>query len=186
MIGMAPIYVVPIHLSSGYLLNPLSEKISATFHRDSTIASLPVDPSSTYDISRNQYNSSLLLAKLLEIKPRNAHRILGITDLDLFIPILTFVFGEAQLNGPAAVVSIHRLRNQFYGLKRNEQLLRDRLEKETIHELGHTFGLIHCRNDLCVMNVSTYVENIDIKSSRLCQSCLRLYNERLKASRYFG
>jgi len=128
MIGMAPIYVVPIHLSSGYLLNPLSEKISATFHRDSTIASLPVDSSSTYDISRNQ----------------------------------------------------------FYGLKRNEQLLRDRLEKETIHELGHTFGLIHCRNDLCVMNVSTYVENIDIKSSRLCQSCLRLYNERLKASRYFG
>ncbi|MDZ7262718.1 MAG: archaemetzincin family Zn-dependent metalloprotease [candidate division KSB1 bacterium] len=175
MIEPAPIYLVPIQLSNDSLLLPLSERISATFHRETVIISLPIDPSSTYEPSRNQYNSSLLLAQLVAMRPGNAHRILGVTELDLYIPILTFVFGEAQFNGPAAVVSTHRLRNEFYGLARNDQVLQERFEKEAIHELGHTFGLVHCRDDLCVMSVSTYVENIDLKSCRLCQSCLKVY-----------
>ena len=174
---MSLIYVVPIHLSNKSLLISLSEKISTTFHQATKIISPFIDHSATYDPSRNQHNSSLLLAQLIDSKPQDTLRIIGITDLDLFIPILTFVFGEAQLNGPSAIVSIHRLRNQFYGIAEDEQLLQDRLDKETIHELGHTFGLIHCRNDLCVMNVSTYAENIDLKPARFCQSCQKKYNE---------
>jgi len=174
-----PIYIVPIHLPMISLLKPLSEKIAATFHCLTEITSLPINPTSTYDPKRNQYNSSMLLAELITRKPENTYRILGVTDLDLFIPILTFVFGEAQLNGAAAVVSIHRLQNQFYGLTRNDKLLEARLEKEAIHELGHTFGLIHCRSDLCVMNVSTYVEYIDLKTPHFCQSCQKVYNETL-------
>lgn len=184
MTGTTPIYLVPIHFSMNSLLSPLSKRISDTFHQETETLLLPIDPSSAYDLSRKQYNSSLLLAELVAMKPNNNNRILGVTDLDLFIPILTFVFGEAQFNGPAAVVSIHRLNNQFYGLPNDLQLLQDRLEKEVIHELGHTFGLIHCQSDLCVMNVSTYVENIDLKSPGLCQSCLSLYNERM-ATRFY-
>ena len=169
---MSYIYAVPVHLSRESLLDPLQERISTTFHHETRIESLSIDPTFAFDPSRKQYNSSLLLAKFVEAKPKDGLRILGVTDLDLYIPILTFVFGEAQLNGPAAIVSIHRLRNEFYGLPSNDHLLHERLEKEAIHELGHTFGLVHCRSDLCVMQPSTYVENIDLKPLTLCQSCL--------------
>ena len=178
---MSHISVVPIHLSHPPLLNTLREKIHTIFHLETRTYTPVIDPAFALDHSRKQYNSSLLLGKLVETHPKDALRILGVTDLDLFIPILTFVFGEAQLNGPAAIVSIHRLSNEFYGLPRDDTKLQERLEKETIHELGHTFGLLHCRNDRCVMNTSTYVENIDIKPPTFCQSCLRTYNEGLAA-----
>jgi archaemetzincin len=107
-------------------------------------------------------------------------KVLGVTELDLFIPIFTFLFGEAQLNGPGALVSIHRLHNQFYGIPEDEERLRSRLVKESIHELGHTFGLIHCFALRCVMNTSTYVEEIDQKPPTFCRICetemLRLRN----------
>jgi archaemetzincin len=94
-----------------------------------------------------------------------------VVEVDLFIPVLTFVFGEAQLNGPAAIVSTHRLSNQFYGLGRNPKLMLERLQKELVHELGHTFGLYHCHQFECVMRSSTYVEEIDMKLSRPCDAC---------------
>jgi archaemetzincin len=91
--------------------------------------------------------------------------------MDLYIPVLTFVFGEAQLDGMAAIVSTHRLQNQFYGLPHDDDLMLRRLEKEVIHELGHTFGLFHCRQFECVMRSSTYVEEIDLKRADLCDAC---------------
>ncbi len=130
------------------------------------------DPELAYDSSRGQYNSRLLLAQLLrEAKPDNA-RILGVVGVDLFIPVLTYVFGEAQLAGRAAVVSTHRLDNQLYGLPANRKLLLQRLRKEAIHELGHTYNLVHCHQHACVMMSSTYVEGIDLKSDRFCDRCL--------------
>ena len=106
------------------------------------------------------------------------HPVVGV----IFEPATDYMYtavkdGEAQLNGPAAIVSITRLRNEFYGLPKNDTLLRERMEKEAIHELGHTFGLVHCRNDLCVMRPSTYVENIDLKPPQLCYSCLKRFME---------
>lgn len=175
---MSSLYVVPIKLSKDLLLPPLRERILNTFHIETKIGAFSIDPSSGYDSSRNQYNSSALLAELIATQPKDTLRILGVADLDLFVPVLTFVFGEAQLNGPAAVVSIHRLKNQFYGLPKDERLLQERLEKEAIHELGHTFGLLHCRDDSCVMSASTYVENIDLKSDRFCFSCSKILNGR--------
>lgn len=96
---------------------------------------------------------------------------LGIFNVDLFIPILTYIFGQAFLNGRAGIASIYRLRNERYGIKANEQIFTDRIRKEVIHELGHTFGLIHCQNPDCVMRSSTYVEDIDQKSHQLCGNC---------------
>ena len=98
-------------------------------------------------------------------------RILGITALDLYIPILTFVFGEAQLHGNCAVVSSFRLRQEFYGLPADTALFRSRVLKESIHELGHTFELSHCDDYQCVMSPSHGVEWIDLKTNRLCQAC---------------
>jgi predicted Zn-dependent protease len=98
--------------------------------------------------------------------------IVGVTDVDLYIPILSFVFGEAQLGGHTAVVSYHRLHQQFYGLPRDDSLLRERLVKEAIHEAGHTLGLTHCDDYDCVMAASHAVEWLDLKGARFCAACL--------------
>ena len=174
---MPLIYIASIRFEPSHLLIPLQARITRVFHLETKTVPLEAGPSAAFDAAREQYNSSRLLTELVAFRPADAFRIIGVTTLDLFIPILTFVFGEAQLHGPAAIVSTHRLRNEYYGLARNETLLQDRLEKEAIHELGHTFGLVHCRNDRCVMNTSTYVENIDLKPVDLCYSCLKFLHK---------
>jgi archaemetzincin len=98
-------------------------------------------------------------------------RFLAIADVDLYIPILKYVFGEAQMGGPCAVVSIHRLRQEFYGLAPDRPLLSQRLLKESVHELGHTLDLRHCQDYRCVMASSHSVEWIDLRESTMCDSC---------------
>ncbi|MBI3194727.1 MAG: archaemetzincin family Zn-dependent metalloprotease [Ignavibacteriae bacterium] len=145
-----------------------------------------------YDSSRIQYNSSVLLAQLLstqsnpttgfagrELHSRPDRKLIAIVDVDLYIPVLTFVFGEAQLEGTAAIVSTHRLSNAFYGVEENRSLLLERLTKELVHELGHTFGLFHCKQFECVMRSSTYVEEIDLKKAEMCKNCSRILLEKL-------
>ncbi len=135
----------------------------------------PVDISrDDYDATRMQFYSTRMIKKILEKRIDNAKKIIGITTVDLFVPVLTFVFGQAQLDGKAAVVSIHRLRQEFYGLPANQKLLYERLGKEITHELGHTFGLIHCENPLCVMHFSNSIREIDVKESNFCSSCAKI------------
>ena len=164
--------VVPIYL--GYqaaLLPQLEEQLNAAFGLRVERHPPGFDPEIAFEPARGQYNSRILLAQLLrDLRPR-CTRILGVTSSDLFIPVLTFVFGEAQLSGRAAVVSTHRLAPELYGLKPNPRLFADRLVKEAVHELGHTYGLVHCSRARCVMTSSTYVENIDLKAAQLCDRC---------------
>jgi archaemetzincin len=96
---------------------------------------------------------------------------MGVINLDLFLPIFTFQFGQAQLGGLSAILSTFRLHNKFYGLEEDTALYEERIRKEAVHELGHTFGLVHCYNPVCVMRSSTYVENVDQKSLDFCSTC---------------
>jgi archaemetzincin len=94
-----------------------------------------------------------------------------LTARDIFIPMLSFVYGQAQLNGPAAVVSVARLRQEYYGLPANPQLFLLRVRKELLHEVGHTLGLTHCPDGLCTMTLSTNIHQLDQKSAEFCPSC---------------
>jgi len=134
-----------------------------------------------YDEHRGQYNSTAILHSLLSSDrsglrasislPGNGVRIIGITPHDLFIPILTYVFGEAALGGDVAVVSYHRFRNELYGLSSDRTLLLERVRKVAIHELGHTLGLVHCTLQHCVMHAASYVEELDMKGHEFCPYC---------------
>jgi archaemetzincin len=168
---MSYIDIVPIGEVEETLLLFLEQNIFQTFRIQTRILNRRFDLSPVYDPARNQFNSSGLLLQLINDASPETLKILGVTELDLFMPIFTFLFGEAQLNGIGALVSAHRLHNQFYGIPEDEALLKDRLLKEGIHELGHTFGLIHCFTLKCVMRSSTYVEEIDQKSIHFCRSC---------------
>jgi archaemetzincin len=168
---MSYIDIIPIGEVEETLLLFLRQSLFQTFKIQTRIRKRRFNLSPVYDPARNQYNSSGLLLELINDTPPETLRILGVTELDLFIPIFTFLFGEAQLNGIGALVSAHRLHNQFYGIPENKELLRSRLLKEGIHELGHTFGLIHCFALNCVMKSSTYVEDIDQKPIHFCKIC---------------
>lgn len=130
-----------------------------------------MDLSEFYDPSRRQYNGNKLLHKIEDDYAADNSKTLAVFNVDLFIPILTYIFGQAALNGRVGIASIHRLSNELYGIPKNDKLLLDRTRKEIIHELGHTFGLIHCMDTKCVMKSSTYVEDIDQKSHHLCNKC---------------
>ncbi len=132
---------------------------------------VPLDLGACYVPSRRQHHATQLLAALLPHLPDPTAKVLGIVPVDLFIPVLTFVFGQAQLDGPGAVVSTYRLGTEFYGLPADEGMLVERVIKECVHELGHTFGLVHCEDYDCVMHSSTAVDEVDLKRSELCGQC---------------
>ncbi len=153
-------------------IREISNSVSQTFSVKVVFRDIILDFGLTFDDHRFQYNSSIILSLIKNhnlINPDS--KTIVLTDLDLFVPILTYVFGEAEFKGNTAVVSSHRLHPEYYGLPRNDKILQERTEKELIHELGHTFGLIHCPDDTCVMHSSTYVEDIDLKGVRFCMSC---------------
>jgi archaemetzincin len=123
------------------------------------------------DAERRQYASIAVLEMLLRLCPDDAAKVLAVTDRDLFIPVLTFVFGQAQLGGRTAVVSLARLRQEFYGLPENRQVFTERAAKEALHETGHMFGLVHCPDRNCAMSLATNVRQIDTKQAAFCAPC---------------
>ena len=132
------------------------------------------NPQYAYNERRFQYNSKLILKRLLQY-PHDSIRLIAITPVDLYVPVLKFVFGLSQINGQCAVISLHRLRPEFYNKPPNMDLLMTRTEKTVLHELGHSLGLTHCRDTRCIMYSSTRVEDIDHKRSRWCPTCSELF-----------
>lgn len=151
------------------LMDAVRDSLAREFGIRCSVDTTIIDPSFAYYPQRNQYHSTQLVEKLQQLN--SDQRLLGVTSVDLFIPILTFVFGEAQLGGQCAVVSYHRLDQSFYGLPADTSLLLDRLVKEAVHEVGHTFGLTHCEDYECVMAASHSVEWLDVKGESLCPVC---------------
>jgi archaemetzincin len=135
-------------------------------------------PDGAFDAARGQHSSRVILAWLAGRGPDGSAKLLGVTDVDLFVPVLTFVFGEAQLGGRVAVVSTARLRGGP-----DPHLLADRLVKEAVHEVGHTYGLVHCASLTCVMTRSAGISAVDRKRERLCADCRVRYHELEERSR---
>ncbi len=155
------------------VLANLAGELAPIFRMACQVRPERLDVSFARDAKRNQYHSSAILQAMLRFTEPGA-RLLAVTSLDLYVPVLTFVFGEAQLTGSCGVVSLHRLREEFYGLPARPELMRERLVKEAVHELGHTFGLRHCDDWRCVMTSSHGVERLDVKGAQFCVLCDRV------------
>jgi archaemetzincin len=153
-------------------LEPLAAALAGTFRAPCRIERQTIDVSFALDPARRQYWSTAILQRL-EKTSNPGKRVLGVTACDLYVPVLTFVFGEAQLEGNCALVSTARLKEEFYGMPPRNELMRERLIKEAVHELGHTFGLRHCTDWRCVMSSSHAVERLDVKGFGFCTLCRR-------------
>jgi archaemetzincin len=155
-------------------LKEVEENIKKEFGHATKISRSRINPQHAYDPTRKQFHSTKILKEMLDELPADASKMIGITSPDLFIPILTFVFGEAQLNGQVGIISLARLQQEFYGLPPNQALLQRRLIKEIKHELGHTFGLVHCTLRECVMSVANSIADVDAKGFSFCEGCREL------------
>jgi archaemetzincin len=171
---MRIISLMPIGQVDPALLGPLAEGLTRHLRVVCSIQPERMEPEFAFNPQRRQYHSTEILKKIVQKPSSEAWKVLGVTEMDLYIPVLTFVFGEAQLTHGGAVVSAHRLRQEFYGMPSDTELLHERLLKESLHELGHTYGLRHCQDYSCVMSSSNGVERIDLKGADFCPNCAKL------------
>ena len=162
-------------ISFGYFERDFLEKTAEAVHHEFqytvNIKEGHIDLSEYYDPARRQYNGNMLLKQVDTFTFPDSVKIIGLFNVDLFIPILTFIFGQALLGGRTGIASLYRFSNERYGMTGNDQIQLDRFKKMVIHELGHTFGMTHCHTPTCVMRSSTYVEDIDQKEHALCLKC---------------
>jgi archaemetzincin len=171
--------ISPIDSFARELLEDIGLSIGNCFGLDTDIQILLDDLNFAFDHNRNQYHSTPILEKLCELSPVPDAKIVALTTKDLFIPILTHVYGEAQLDGMSCIVSSSRLQENL-SLVDEERLFYERIYKEVLHELGHTYNLLHCKDSSCIMHYCRSIRDVDQKSMGMCRYCRVLLDDQLK------
>jgi archaemetzincin len=168
---MKGIIVVPIGSIDEDVLQCITEGLRKVFRcRVGLGGGMPV-PKDSYNAKRGQYLSTEVLGKIRAMKLEGYDLMLGVTDVDLYAPRLNFVFGETDVFAGIAVISLARLGEEFYGHRTDRDLLLMRAVKEAIHEIGHTNGLDHCNDPLCIMFFSNSLSDTDRKGPGFCGVC---------------
>ena len=162
------IVVVAAGEVSALVLAHLCAALTETFECPCRVGEVVPVSERAFDPRRAQYSAQALLQQL---RPGRAERVLGVADLDLYVPDLNFVFGLADWRERRALIALPRLHPRFYGLPDDEALFLTRAVKEAVHELGHTFGLEHCRDRRCVMTFSNSLADTDYKGQGFCPRC---------------
>ncbi|MBU1052477.1 MAG: archaemetzincin [Proteobacteria bacterium] len=176
------IIISPIGNIDAKIIGSVKKVISHRFGFQAMVKPLLENIGFAFDPGRNQHNSTSILGKLESCAPEYALKVLAVTDVDLFIPILTHVYGEAQLGGRTSIVSIYRLKDCLSGIRESISLP-ERIVKEAIHELGHTFNLLHCKDHSCIMHYCRTEKDVDRKSDQLCRYCKILLDDEIKRLR---
>ena len=165
------IFIAPVKFYSNLLLQNLIKELSKRFSSGIHVVDININMDDFFSIDRKQYFSTQIIAEMIKLTDQYDGKIILLTDVDIFVPALTFIFGEAQLNGKHSILSVCRLHELFYSGIANESLLLERTIKETLHELGHNYGLRHCNDWDCVMHASHGIEEVDIKGITYCNKC---------------
>jgi archaemetzincin len=153
------------------IMSQLKTRTSQVFGCPMNIEPTIAVPEHAYNAERNQYLATDLISLLDEKKGEDDDLVIGITEVDLYAPRFSFVFGQADTLSHTAVISLCRLRQEYYGLPHDEALCLERATKEIVHELGHTFGLGHCPNSRCIMHFSNSLADTDYKEAIFCAKC---------------
>ena len=173
------ILISPVGELSTELMEALAAEIERVFGCATETGTVLEDLSFALDQNRQQYHSTLILDQLAANTPHHCLKTIAIAQVDLFIPILTHVYGEAQLGGTASIVSTFRLNESRAGLNIAPRYI-ERIVKEAIHELGHTFNLRHCPEHTCIMHYCRNEEDVDRKSDELCRYCKIMLEDEIK------
>jgi len=168
------VHITPVGETRQDILEKVSSELKRVYPslEEIQIESELETPSKAYDSERKQYQADEMLEHVyLKVQNLEEGKVLGVTPKDLYSGNLNFVFGQARCPGKACIISLHRLRPEFYGQGENNELYVARAAKEAAHELGHTFGLGHCTNPECVMSFSNSIVDVDRKELKFCEEC---------------
>ncbi len=174
------ILLAPVGAQSDVRFEELASTLREMFNAPCKIIETVEMPRKAYNPERMQYHSTIIINSLKDAYGHNGHKVLGITEYDLYVPEFTFVFGQADLNGSAAVISLRRLRQEFYGNENDDILFQKRVEKEAAHELGHTWNVRHCKNKKCVMSFSSAIIGTDKKDLNFCKKCSKIFERNIQ------
>jgi archaemetzincin len=180
-----PIALIPISIEEKdkkNIFDPLTSHLASIFDASITILSNPPQLDNfrvLFNKQRKQLNSDKLLHYLATtiIKDNTGSYvlkktlILGICNFDAYSSGLNFVFGQASLTGGVAAIYLPRLKQEFYGIAADISIFIERMLKEATHEVGHTFGLVHCPKQSCVMHFSNSIVDTDRKAKDFCNVC---------------
>jgi len=157
------------------VLNHLKDKIPQHLPFERVVRMKPIDLPDEYDNIRQQYHAHSFFPKAEDLE---FDHMLQVTDVDMFVEPLNFVFGIAHPPSKKALMSLHRL-NPKHGSEQESTIFRERLVKEAVHEVAHIAGLPHCRNN-CVMRLSNTLMDLDSKPISFCPSCRRQVKQYFK------
>ena len=176
------IYLQKVGNISQDILNKLKRNIEQTLSKFDILLKInPVDiklQNTEFNSRRVQYKAAKILKNLNKMSQDiDTFRALGVIDEDIYTKNFNYIFGSASMNSGVALISLTRLRERFYTDRgsvhrpvESEEVLDERILKEAIHELGHTFGLPHCKNN-CFMQFSNSLVDTDNKPKEFCESC---------------
>ena len=169
------VYLVPAGKVDKKVLAKLKEKLPGIFPMSVKAVIDPEQklPQSAYDTSRAQYDAQKTLDAISQqlVLTIINERALIITDQDLYVPGVDFVFGLADDKKGVLIVSLARLAGEFYGQKADERLLAERALKEAARELGRSWKLPDCPSQKCVMHPSSSPADIDKERESFCYKC---------------
>ena len=169
---MSNIEFIPIGKTDRATIEKFAKEVAGIYGVSYHIAVEPLElPQDAYDEERGQYLASVILEKL-NARPETANsQVIGVASVDLYEQDMNWIFGLAEMPGHVSVISITRLRPEYWKRGKNEALFIKRAVKESVHEIGHTLGLEHCTNDRCVMQFSNSLGYTDYKSENFCKNC---------------
>ncbi|MFQ6070529.1 MAG: archaemetzincin family Zn-dependent metalloprotease [Candidatus Aminicenantales bacterium] len=177
--GKSTIFLLPVGNIEKAILDFLKSRLKEEFRCEVEIEQSWPLPQDAYNPERRQYLSSSILRSVRGRETlEKGDKVLAVCDVDLYVPQLNFVFGEAELGGHLAIISLTRLHQSFYGMPEKRELFLERTVKEAVHELGHTFGLSHCPDPKCVMHFSNSLLDTDRKEASFCDRCRKILQER--------
>jgi archaemetzincin len=172
--------IIPIGDIDNKILQHTQMELEKRFNVVVDIGSQLEEPAYAYHKHKKQYNSTKILKKIHNLRLTGYDRILALVNVDLYVPERTFVFGGADVKKKVSVISLTRLKQKFYDLPEDSTLFKYRTIIEAVHELGHTYGLYHCKNNKCVMFLSNTIEDTDHKGAELCSNCENILEEKKK------
>jgi archaemetzincin len=136
-------------------------------------------PAAAFDANHGRYNAARILS-CFESGPYDKYdKVIGVFNVDLFIPTFAYVFGEAKQGGKHALVSLFRLAKEKEGHSQPSAALYERAAKVALHELGHLYNLTHCEDKSCLMHYSGGLADLDYIPLYFCRYCNTYFKDAL-------